>query len=216
MKQEGRERPVHKLDVQKPSRKSPFFLRSGNGSNLTRPHQPCATTELFDVDLTLQLSISQQAASPPGQDGTSCKIRILPSSQPALRQLEIEARGPFCLKRATTNYGRVEGRGIQIVGVTRTHWSVCPLKGEVSLLISSTNKHPVPFCFSIVDLFSDKEDPVQKSIFPCCSMSSEVTRELFISRQRHCFAYRHRPLPRLRFFLIPLWALMLTRALALK
>lgn len=35
------------------------------------------------------------------------------------------------------------------------------------------NKHPVPFCFSIVDLFSEKEDLVQKSIFPCCSMSWE-------------------------------------------
>lgn len=43
VKQEGRERPVHKLDVQKPKIE---VLRSVNGSNFTRIWG--ATTELFD------------------------------------------------------------------------------------------------------------------------------------------------------------------------
>ena len=80
------------------------------------------------------MSISQQAASPrsvepaaspsppPGQDGTSCKIRILPSSQPALRQLEMEARGRPnpCFLLEKDQEGRRERRTDDKLGLTRT------------------------------------------------------------------------------------------------
>lgn len=62
-----------------------------------------------------------------------------------------------------------------------TNWWVDPGSSDLGMYYREhpyyshrhLNKHPVPFCFSIVYLFSEKEDPIQKSRFPCCSMSGE-------------------------------------------
>ncbi|KAK8539692.1 hypothetical protein V6N13_072324 [Hibiscus sabdariffa] len=54
---------------------------------------------------------------PPGQDGTSCKIRILPSSQPALRQLEMEARDILAKALYISKKGDFNGSDGSLTGV---------------------------------------------------------------------------------------------------
>ncbi|GMH28961.1 hypothetical protein Nepgr_030804 [Nepenthes gracilis] len=66
-----------------------------------------------------------------------------------------------------------------------TNWWVDPGSSDLGMYYREhpdyshrhLNKHPVPFCFSIVDLFSEKEDPVQKKGFPFCTFPCLIRPE---------------------------------------